>query len=286
MLADLIQRSEEVRTAATAWAARQTVGRSLRELAGGVADHYFLAPGLAFAAALVLVLAARRRGRAAPTAAVFALALAGVALLYTLPRLGQFPLHLDQQELGATGDYLAPQHAHNVFPLAAPAWERWWRGPAGGFELATLDAVLTVGLCGLALWCWRRGRPGWPAAVLFALLVSTVLAHSATLAPTGWAGPRWFCLALLFPVAAQFLYTGGELNQTAARRPELVPLSLAAIALLLTLLGYRLLTGLLDPTVDLENAMLGYTRGFTVELILLPLGLAAIALRLRRPETA
>lgn len=286
MLADLIQRSEEVRTAATAWGARQTVGRSLRELAGGVAAHYFLAPGLAFAAALVLVLAARRRGRAAPTAAVFTLALAGVALLYTLPRLGQFPLHLDQQELGATGDYLAPQHAHKVFPLAAPAWERWWRGPAGGFELATLDAVLTVGLCGLALWCWRRGRPGWPAAVLFALLVSTVLAHSATLAPTGWAGPRWFYLALLFPVAAQFLYRGGELNQTAARRPELVPLSLAAIALLLTLLGYRLLTGLLDPTVDLENAMLGYTRGFTVELILLPLGLAAVAPRLRRPETA
>jgi hypothetical protein len=146
--------------------------------------------------------------------------------------------------------------------------------------------VLTVGLCGLALWCWRRGRPGWPATVLFVLLVSTVLAHSAILAPTGWAGPRWFSLALLFPVAAQFLYRGGELNQTAARRPELVLLSLAAIALLLTLLGYRLLIGALDPTVDLENAMLGYTRGFTVELILLPLGLAAIALRLRRPETA
>ena len=32
--------------------------------------------------------------------------------------------------------------------------------------------------------------------------------------------------------------------------------------------------------------MLGYTRGFTVELILLPLGLAAVAVRLRRPESA
>jgi hypothetical protein len=286
MLAELIQRTEDLRTAATAWGAPQAVGLSLEELAGGVAAHYFLVPGLAFAAALVLVLAARRRGRAAPTAAVFALALAGVALLYTLPRLGQVPLHLDQQALGATGDLLAPQSAYQVFPLAAPAWERWWRGPAGGFELATLDAVLTVGLCGLALWCWRRGRPGWPAAALFVLLVSTVLAHSATLAPTGWAGSRWFYLALLFPVAAQFLYRGGELNETAARRPELVLLSLAAIALLLTLLGYRLLTGLLDPTVDLENAMLGYTRGFTVELILLPLGLAAVALRLRRSQTA
>jgi len=88
-----------------------------------------------------------------------------------------------------------------------------------------------VGLCGLALWCWRRGRPGWPATVLFVLLVSTVLAHSAILAPTGWAGPRWFSLALLFPVAAQFLYRGEELNETAARRPELVLLGLAAIAL-------------------------------------------------------
>jgi hypothetical protein len=286
MLADLVQRSEDLRTAASAWGARQTVGLSLQELAGGVAAHYFLAPGLAFVAALGLALAARRRDRAGPTSAVFALALAGVALLYTLPRLGQLPLHLDQQAVGATGDYLAPQLAHNVFPLAAPAWERWWRGPAGGFELATLDAVLTVGLCGLALWCWRRGWPGWPATVLFVLLVSTALAHSATLAPTGWAGPRWFYLALLFPVAAQFLYRGGELNETAARRPELVLLSLAAIALLLTLLGYRLLIGLLDPTVDLENAMLGYTRGFTVELILLPLGLAAVAVRLRRPESA
>jgi hypothetical protein len=57
-------------------------------------------------------------------------------------------------------------------------------------------------------------------AVLFVLLVSTVLAHSATLAPTGWAGSRWFYLALLFPVAAQFLYRGGELNETATRRPE------------------------------------------------------------------
>ena len=45
------------------------------------------------------------------------------------------------------------------------------------------------------------------------------------------------------------------------------------------------LIGLLDPTVDLENAMLAYTRGFTVELILLPFGLAAVASRLR-PETA
>ena len=286
MLAELIQRTEDLRTAATAWGARQAVGSSLEELAGGVAAHYFLVPGLAFAAALLLVLAARRRHRAAPTAAVFALALAGVALLYTLPRLGQLPLHLDQQALGATGDLLAPQTAYQVFPLAAPAWERWWRGPAGGFELATLDAVLTAGLGGLALWCWRRGRPGWPAVVLFVLLVSTVLAHSATLAPTGWAGPRWFYLALLFPVAAQFLYRGGELNETAARRPELVLLSVAAIALLLTLLGYRLLTGQLDPTVDLENAMLGYTRGFTVELILLPLGLAAVALRLGRPQSA
>ena len=42
---------------------------------------------------------------------------------------------------------------------------------------------------------------------------------------------RWFSLALLFPVAAQFLYRGEELNETAARRPELVLLGLAAIAL-------------------------------------------------------
>ena len=74
-------------------------------------------------------------------------------------------------------------------------------------------------------------RSGWPATVLFVLLVSTVLAHSATLAPTGWAGPHWFYLALLFPVAAQFLYRGGELNETAARRPELLPLGLAAVAM-------------------------------------------------------
>ena len=53
----------------------------------------------------------------------------------------------------------------------------------------------------------------------------------ATLAPTGWAGLRWFYLALLFPVAAQFLYLGAQLNQTASRRPELVLLSLAAVAL-------------------------------------------------------
>jgi len=42
---------------------------------------------------------------------------------------------------------------------------------------------------------------------------------------------RWFSLALLFPVAAQFLYRGGELNETAARRPEPVLLGLAAVAL-------------------------------------------------------
>ena len=43
-LAELIQRTEDVRTAATAWGARQAVGPSLEELAGGVAAHYFLAP--------------------------------------------------------------------------------------------------------------------------------------------------------------------------------------------------------------------------------------------------
>jgi len=77
-----------------------------------------------------------------------------------------------------------------------------------------------VGLCGLALWWWRRKVPGWPATVLFVLLVSTVLAHSATLAPTGWIGPRWFYLALLFPLAAQFLARGGELKRPPPAGPS------------------------------------------------------------------
>jgi hypothetical protein len=107
--------------------------------------------------------------------------------------------------------------------------------------------------------------------------VAAVVAVGAALSP-GWPDGR-----------ATRVLRRGILAAVTAVGFALVLLSLAAVALLLTLLGYRLLIGSLDPTVDMDNALFSYTRGFTTELILLPLGFTAVALRLQgspRPARA
>ena len=254
---------------------------------GAIAAHYFLAPGAAFLVAVVLAVTARLSMRdglreheprwLAPGA--FALVLAAVALLHALPRLPQVPLQLDQEAVGATGDTLAPQFSYSVYRVVVPTWERWWEGPAGTFDLVTLDALLTVGICCLIWRWWRTDRGDWRVLSLV-LVGTTVLAHSSTLAPDGWLGNRWYYLAFTVPIVWQFLLRGDELNRRTRRRPHLALLNLAVIVLLLSVLGYRLLIGALNPSLDFEDLVLGYTGGFTVDLVLLPLGILALARRL------
>jgi hypothetical protein len=121
--------------------------------------------------------------------------------------------------------------------------------------------------------------PGWgpPFVRVGTVVALAVGAVGAALSP-GWPDGR-----------ATRVLRRGILAAVTAVGFALVLLSLAAVALLLTLLGYRLLIGSLDPTVDMDNALFSYTRGFTTELILLPLGFTAVALRLQgspRPARA
>lgn len=286
MVSDLYAESRV--TARVAAGLPVSAGLDLFGVPGAIAAHYFVAPGAAFLAAVALAAKARSSMRdglrqhesrgLAPGA--FVLTLAGIALFYVTPRLTQIPLRLDEASLGATGDLLLPQYSHAVYPLAAPWWEGGWNGVAGTFEPVTLDALLTLGLCWLGWRWWRRAEPDWRVLALV-LVGSTVLAHSSTLTPGGWLGNRWYYVAFTIPIAWQFLYRGGELTRLSGRRPELAVLYLALIVLLMTVLGYRLLIGALDPSLEFEDLVLGYTRGFSVALVMLPLGAIALARRLR-----
>lgn len=262
------------------------------EVPGSITAHYFLAPGVAFLTATFLAVRARRRRHGSPTTgdrsqmapAVFASALAGVAILYVLPHLPDVPLHYNAADAGASGDLLVPRYSHNLYHLRPATWIGGWNGPAGTFEPATFDTMLTLGLCGLVWRRWRCDAQDW-ATVTFVLIGSTALAHSSTITPGGWLGNHWYYAAFVVPVAWQFLLRGDELNRLVERRPALAVLNLAVVTLLLTVIGYRLLTGDLNPTIDFEERVLPYGRGITMSVALVPLGALALGRRLRARPT-
>lgn len=259
---------------------------------GSITAHYFLAPGAAFVVAAVLTVRARRTDAGAGQAdsrawvvpATFAVALVGIALLYVLPHLPQLPLQEDPELAGATGDLLAPLLSHNVFPLEPAGWTAGWNGVPGTFHPVTFDAVLTVGLGALAAKWWRRPDAPW-ALLSFVVLASTALAHSSTVRPDGWLGNRWYYVGFVVPVVWQLLVRGDELNRLVRRHPPLAVLNLALVLLLLTVIGYRLLTGALDPTLEFEDAAFPYGRGVTLGLVLVPLGAVAVGRHLRERST-
>lgn len=252
-----------------------------------ITAHYFLAPGATFVVAALLTVRAwhsmrdglREHDLRWLPPATFVLTLAAVAAFYVAPRIPQVPLSYRAEDVGASGDMLAPQYSHSVYSVEPATWERWWSGPAGTFHPATLDAVLTVGLCVLSIRRWRGQRGNWSALSLV-LIGSTVLAHSSDFTPNGWLGSRWYYIAFLVPLLWQFMYRGHELTQLVRRAPHLTVLNLAVVVLLMTLIGHRLLTGTLNLGLQFEDLVLSYTGGFTASSVLLPLGIIAIARRL------
>jgi hypothetical protein len=111
--------------------------------------------------------------------------------------------------------------------------------PFRTIDLVTLDAVVSLAVAVLAvLWWLRLQRVVDPAVLLLVLVVSTLLAHPSVILPPGWKRGVLFYLALVFPVAYQFLADAESLNVPKEGREARVlsVVGLATVPLTITVL--------------------------------------------------
>ena len=252
-----------------------------------VLAHFLLVPLVLFLAAAV-VLARRDHGLPPATvrvASVLFAVLAAVAVFHAAPQLTHLPLQLDIRDLGATGDRAHdPTAADTLFPIGKPTWERWWGGTAGTFEPQTVDVAVTVLV--VALLAARRWARVEALDLLLVLAVSTVFAHAGTLAPSGWAGDRWFHLAFVFPVLTTFAIDARPLNKLDRGRFRRVAASLAVALFLLTIVGWRYLANHLSPDSPPSVVFDAFTRGLDHRFFLAAILAAVLADRLAGPAPA
>jgi len=264
--------------AAAAYSARLTLAPNQ------VTGHYLLAPLAAFLLGAWVCWRVEKRGPL-PTprhrslqlcAAAFCALLAGVVIFNIGPRLRQLPFPFDTATRGASGDQLSdPTAAADQYKDVAPSWERWWNGPGGTFEPVTLDTAATVAVA-LLLLDSRRRRRRPPPGLAAVLVASTIYAHSATLAPTGWVGQSWFYLAFAFPVVMTMVVDARELNAPHPERGRRLVASLGAILFLITVAGWSLLSSTLSPSTPLADTF-RFSRGLSLPFFLAAMLAAVMA---------
>ena len=247
--------------------------------------HYLLAPlfCVIYSLIVVVLLKPRRPGRSAAArsqyivAASFLVLLLPVVAFHVIPRVGQLPFPVDEESIGATGDTLeVTSYSHEIYRDRAPAWESAWTGAGGTFELASLDTWLTFGLVVLVL--NRRRFPNLTVPIAASVLVaSSIVGHSATLAPTGWVGQRWYFLALILPVAAEFVFDARELNSDEPTRSRRIILTLSIVIFLLAIVVWSRLAGWSDPGIQLETSVFAFSRGIPLKFFLPALVAAVVA---------
>jgi hypothetical protein len=113
------------------------------------------------------------------------------------------------------------------------------KAPFRSIDLVTLDALVSLAVAVLAvLWWLRVQRVVDPATLLLVLVVSTLLAHPSVVLPPGWKRGVLFYLALVFPVAYQFLADAESLNVMNEGREARVlsVVGLASVPLTITVL--------------------------------------------------
>ncbi len=118
-------------------------------------------------------------------------------------------------------------------------------------SLVTLDTVVTLAL--VVLYALRAVRP---QALLVALVVFTLIGHPGVLLPAGWRTGTLFYLALVYPVAWQFLVRARELNGHAPVRPARVLGAIALAALLLVIAAVDVGAGVAGPGVSVLSEFL------------------------------
>jgi hypothetical protein len=111
--------------------------------------------------------------------------------------------------------------------------------PFRTIDPTTIDAVVSIAVAVLAcLWWSGLQRAIEPGALLFVLVVSTLLAHPGVILPPGWKRGALFYLGLAFPVAYQFLADAESLNTPREGREARVlsVVGLATVPLTVTVL--------------------------------------------------
>jgi hypothetical protein len=150
--------------------------------------------------------------------------------------------------------------------------------PPGFVDVVTVDTVVTLAVAVLALLWWqRRQRVAGPGALMVILVASTLLAHHATVIPRSW-GSTVFYLALLYPVAYQFLFDAKELNQNVPARSTRVLAATGLAEVVLTIVAMRLWVGMdrYDPAASPEPWRI---------LFVVPFGAMLIAIYLSTSES-
>lgn len=113
------------------------------------------------------------------------------------------------------------------------------KAPFRSIDPTTFDTAVSVALAALAvLWWLGVQRVIEPGTLLFVLAVSTLLAHPGVILPPGWKRGVLFYLALVFPVAYQFLADAESLNAPGEGREARVlsVVGLASVPLIVTVL--------------------------------------------------
>ena len=141
--------------------------------------------------------------------------------------------------------------------------------PVGHLDVATLDTAVTL-VVALIVLAWSQGwrTAADPQALTLVLVVSTLLAHGATLIPAGWS-VGLFYLALVFPIGYALLLDSQALNRPAPDRAARVVRALGLQAALLALVATAVAMGWSAPGSSLadEAGKLLFAVPFSVLLV-------------------
>jgi hypothetical protein len=149
-----------------------------------------------------------------------------------------------------------------LWGVPAAAWTTWalveqTQPPFNNTSLATIDTAVTAAIVVLAFLWWRgRQRLVSPRALMVALVVFTLVGHPGVLLPANWRNGTLIYLALIYPVALQFLGRARSLNDHASDRPARVLGAIGLSALLLVVAATSSAVGLTAPGVT--NGLNGY----------------------------
>ena len=139
--------------------------------------------------------------------------------------------------------------------VPAAAWTTWalvehTQPPFNNTSLATIDTAVTAAIVFLAvLWWTGRQRLVSPRALMVALVVFTLVGHPGVLLPANWRNGTLIYLALIYPVAWQFLVRARPLNHHAPDRPARVLGAIGLSSLLLVVAAMSAAVGLTAPGV-------------------------------------
>src|SRR5262249_6411005 len=117
----------------------------------------------------------------------------------------------------------------------------------GNVEIVTFDTAMALMVLVLAvMWCrgWQRRADPW--SLTNVLVVSTLVAHAKTFIPPGLSNPIFY-LALIFPIAYEYLFNAESLNSPTPARSIHVLRATSLAAALMTFVAVSVKVGQISP---------------------------------------